>query len=120
MYPLLWIAKTNGYDITKLSVRQSFTRAARTLAEAEAVDLMYVRWATAHSALSGDTNHRSVTCVTAPGMDARLTDDDWGEARLRCLDVFSPESAKNLRFMIGAAALQRGIDERETDETPDA
>jgi hypothetical protein len=95
-------------DITKLSVRQSFTRA---LAEAEQIDLMYLRWATAHSELSGDTNRRDVTCVVKSGMDAKLTDDDWGEARMRCFDVFAPERGKALRFMRGAAELQRQIDE---------
>jgi hypothetical protein len=44
VYPLLAIAKGGEYDIAKLSVRQSFNRAARKLAEAGGIEIRGRRW----------------------------------------------------------------------------
>jgi hypothetical protein len=68
VYPLLYIAHAAGYDTTKLSVRQSFARAARKLAANGQIDL----W-------NGDMH-----AVSHPDHREQLTGKDWDAAETMC------------------------------------
>jgi hypothetical protein len=85
VYPLLYVAKVYGYDVTRLSVRQSFARAARRLADEKHVALWTLRVPTTHNALTGYGTYRTITCVSRFGAGDDLTNDDVVFAR-RCSD----------------------------------
>ena len=90
VYPVLHVAKESGLDITRLAVRQSFTRAAGTLADEGLVTLWHITVPTMHNELTGEyTGQRDITCVTA---QQDLTDDDWRACRRLARRVFFPET----------------------------
>lgn len=93
VYPLLWIAKVGDYDITKLSVRQSFRRAARTLAATGKIEIWTINVPTATNDL-GFTYDRDVACIMLPEQNDYLTDDDWDNCRLACYELFFGEQAE--------------------------
>jgi hypothetical protein len=88
VHPLLAIAADNGYDPATVSVRQSFARAARALADAREVHLWDLSVPTAHNELSGFTNYRDIVCVSDTDDP---TDEDWAVCRHAAMAVFFPE-----------------------------
>jgi hypothetical protein len=96
VWPLITIADANGYDITKLSVRQSFSRAAQKLAAEHRVARWTIWVPSARNGLTGDlTLPREIMCVTPVDLDS--TDRNWGTywkaARRWALDTLFPEEA---------------------------
>jgi len=95
VHPLLHIMTTAGHDITKLSVRQSFSRAARRLADDGYITLWATTVPTIHSALRGLSNPRDITCVSA--RNVQPSDEDWTLCRDKALTVFFPETMRDLQ-----------------------
>jgi hypothetical protein len=88
--PLISIATAAGYDITELSVRQSFARAGRKLADDGKIEFWYLTVPTARNGLTGElTCYRRIAVVGQWGVDPNR--DDWELARERAHDVLFPE-----------------------------
>ncbi len=104
VYPLLYIAHAAGYDVTKLSVRQSFTRAARKLDDSGEVNLWTLPAYTGQKNATGGTSvNREVMCVSHPDHYDRLIGEseqpvgelwsplirtDWDAAKAMCFVLF--------------------------------
>jgi hypothetical protein len=73
--PLVYIAQQVDYDPAKLSVRQSFSRAARNLAWEKGLADLYDLSVPTVTGLSGPTNYRDITCVCRSGLE--ITDQMW-------------------------------------------
>jgi len=96
LYPVLFIAKAHDYNITKLSVRQSFSRAAYRLFDHDKVSILSPRVPTAYSETYGLTNRREVLCVAAPSPVQPPTDEEHP------LDRFTDEQQNDVIVMSAA------------------
>lgn len=97
VWPVLVIAKAHGYDVSKLAVRQSFTRAAWRLADDGRLDAFNgLDVPTQFSAVSGYTNIRSQLVVSRCGEIDRATDDQMQNALDLARWVYFPEAEPDI------------------------
>lgn len=115
-HPLLHIARAAGHDITKLPVRQSFTRAAYKLRDDGHADLWDMPYLTSRGVSNSVTNRQVVTCISIRGRD--LADDDWLAAKFRCGAVFDPDVTYGLRYAIGEASLDAMVAAKAAGTSP--
>jgi hypothetical protein len=93
LVPTVYIAQVYEYDIQKLAVRQSFSRAARRLENEGLLAIWYLTVPTAEGGM-GLTSRRAVQCVCR--RDVEMTDRLRDVACLFAARVYTPQFAEVL------------------------
>jgi hypothetical protein len=88
IWPVIFLAKASGRDISDLSVRRSFTGAARQLHMKDLVELWWITAPTAHITRDSPSNSGDVMCVSQPGVE--LTSQLLWQVRDMVEAVFDP------------------------------
>jgi hypothetical protein len=82
------LAKNEDWDWSRQSTRQSFVRAAVSLARRGLIDIWYLTLPTAWTAVGRPTNHRQITCLCRA--DLAVDDEQFGGARAIYWAMFEP------------------------------
>ncbi len=88
IWPVIFLVKTSGRDISDQSVRQSFAEAARQLHMKDLVELWWIIAPTPHITLGSPSNSGDVMCVSQPGVE--LTRQLLWQVRDMVEAVFDP------------------------------
>ncbi|HUO37177.1 MAG TPA: hypothetical protein VMU34_04705 [Mycobacterium sp.] len=71
IWPVIFLAKASGRDISDLSVRQSFTGTARQLHLKGLVELWWITAPTARITLNSPSSSGDIECVSQPGVELK-------------------------------------------------
>jgi hypothetical protein len=88
IWPVVFLAKASGRDISDLSVRQSFAWAARQLHMKGLVEIWRITAQTARITLESPSKSRDIECVSQPGVE--LTVEMLWQVRDMVEAVFDP------------------------------
>jgi hypothetical protein len=89
IWPVIFLAKASGRDISDPSVRQSFAGAARELHMKGLVGLWWITAPAAHITVDSPSNSGDVMCVSQPGVE--LTTQLLWQVRDMVEAVFDPK-----------------------------